>query len=87
MCILAEDWYLLVHTECKHLQANQVGCALHYPVPLHLQQCYASLGHKEGAFPVAEKAARECLSLPIYPEMSDVQIERVSEVIHGFFNG
>jgi len=68
-----------------HLDANGVGCALHYPLPLHLQKCYASLGHKPGDFPVAEKAARECLSLPIFPEMTEVQIERVSEVIHEFF--
>jgi len=69
----------------KHLEANQVGCALHYPLPLHLQECYAFLGHKAGAFPVAEKAARECLSLPIYPELTDAQIHRVVEVIKGFF--
>jgi len=69
----------------KHLQANQVGCALHYPLPLHLQKCYADLGHKEGAFPLAEKAARECLSLPIYPEMPYTHVERVAEAIHDFF--
>ena len=69
----------------KHLQANGVGCALHYPLPLHLQKCYASLGYQEGDFPVAEQAGRECLSLPIYPEMTDSQIHRVSNVIHDFF--
>jgi dTDP-4-amino-4,6-dideoxygalactose transaminase len=69
----------------KHLEANKVGCALHYPLSLHLQKCYAHLGYKAGDFPVAEKAARECLSLPIYPEMTDAQIERVSVVIHEFF--
>ena len=69
----------------KHLEANKIGCALHYPMPLHMQKCYASLGYKEGSFPVAEKAARECLSLPIYPELTDEQIQRVSEVIHDFF--
>lgn len=69
----------------KHLEANEVGCALHYPVPLHLQKCYAHLGHKPGAFPVAEKAARECLSLPIYPDLTDKQVQRVADVIKDFF--
>lgn len=69
----------------KHLEANGVGCAIHYPIALHLQKAYAQLGHKAGDFPVAEKAARECLSLPIYPELTDAQIQRVAEVIQGFF--
>jgi dTDP-4-amino-4,6-dideoxygalactose transaminase len=69
----------------KHLEANAVGCALHYPVPLHLQKCYAGLGYHEGAFPNAEKAARQCLSLPIYPEMTEGQIVRVASVIKDFF--
>ncbi len=69
----------------QHLEANRVGCALHYPLPLHLQKCYASLGYKAGDFPYAEKAARECLSLPIYPEMTEALIERVAEVIKDFF--
>jgi dTDP-4-amino-4,6-dideoxygalactose transaminase len=69
----------------KHLEANKIGCALHYPLSLHLQKCYAHLGYKAGSFPVSEKAARECLSLPIYPEMMDGQIERVAEVTRDFF--
>jgi dTDP-4-amino-4,6-dideoxygalactose transaminase len=69
----------------KHLEANKIGCALHYPLPLHLQKCYASLGYKEGDFPVAEKAARECLSLPVYPELTDAQIQRVAAAIREFF--
>ena len=69
----------------KFLEENHVGCALHYPLPLHLQKCYANLGHKAGDFPVAEKAARECLSLPIFPEMTDAQIERVAAVVKEFF--
>jgi dTDP-4-amino-4,6-dideoxygalactose transaminase len=69
----------------KHLEANHVGCALHYPLPLHLQKAYAHLGYKQGDFPIAEKAARECLSLPIYPEMTDAQIQRVAEVVNEFF--
>jgi len=69
----------------KYLEANGVSCALHYPLPLHLQKAYAHLGHKSGDFPVAEKAARECLSLPIYPELTDAQIQRVVNVIKEFF--
>ena len=69
----------------SHLEAQGVGCALHYPLPLHLQKCYADLGHKPGDFPVAEKAARECLSLPIYPELTDAQIQRVAKVVREFF--
>ncbi|PWU09344.1 MAG: erythromycin biosynthesis sensory transduction protein eryC1 [Verrucomicrobia bacterium] len=69
----------------KHLEAHQIGCALHYPLPLHLQKCYEHLGYGPGSFPVAEKAARECLSLPIYPELTDEQLRRVAEVIKSFF--
>ncbi len=69
----------------KELEAQGIGCALHYPLPLHLQKAYASLGHKPGDFPVAEKAARECLSLPIYAELKDEQVQRVAEVIKAFF--
>lgn len=69
----------------EYLDANGVGCALHYPLPLHLQKCYAGLGYKAGDFPVAEKAARECLSLPVYPELTDAQIQRVVAVIKEFF--
>jgi dTDP-4-amino-4,6-dideoxygalactose transaminase len=70
----------------KWIEENHIGCALHYPLPLHLQKAYAHLGHKPGDFPVAEKAARECLSLPIYPELTDDQIQRVAAVIHDFFD-
>jgi dTDP-4-amino-4,6-dideoxygalactose transaminase len=68
-----------------HLESQKIGCALHYPLPLHLQKCYASLGYKAGDFPVAEKASRECLSLPIYPELTDDQIQRVAASIKEFF--
>ena len=69
----------------QHLEANKIGCALHYPLPLHLQKCYASLGYQPGDFPVTERAARECLSLPIYPELTDEQLQRVAAVIKEFF--
>ena len=69
----------------KYLDDHGVGNAVHYPIPLHLQKCYASLGRRAGDFPVAEKASREVLSLPIFPELIDAQIVRVVEVIKNFF--
>jgi dTDP-4-amino-4,6-dideoxygalactose transaminase len=66
------------------LEAAGVGSALHYPVPLHLQKCYAELGYREGSFPVAERTARECLSLPVYPELTDEQVAYVAAKIREF---
>jgi dTDP-4-amino-4,6-dideoxygalactose transaminase len=54
-----------------------VACGVHYPVPVHLQQAYSSLGYESGAFPVAERAARQFVSLPMFPELSSSQIEIV----------
>ncbi len=66
------------------LQAKGIGTALHYPKPLHLQKCYAELGHKPGDFPVSERAAGACLSLPVYPQMTDEQVEYVAASIRDF---
>ena len=68
----------------EHLEKSGVGAALHYPHPLHLQKCFAHFGHQPGDFPVAERAARECLSLPIYPELTDAQVEYVAQSIKSF---
>ena len=68
-----------------HLEKKGVGSAIHYPIPLHLQKAYANLGHKAGDFPVAEKASREVLSLPLYPEMTDRHVQRVTDVVKEFF--
>jgi dTDP-4-amino-4,6-dideoxygalactose transaminase len=68
----------------EHLQANGIGAGVHYPVPLHLQPAYAELGYSRGALPVSEEVADTCLSLPLYPEMTGVQQERVAAVIREF---
>ena len=68
----------------EHLTKHEVGTDLIYPVPLHLQKCYADLGYGRGSFPVAEKAAETCVSLPIFPELTDAQVEHVIASIDAF---
>ena len=65
----------------KELHAAGIGAGIHYPVPVHLSSAFASLGYAEGAFPVAERAAREILSLPLFPEITPAQQERVVSVL------
>jgi dTDP-4-amino-4,6-dideoxygalactose transaminase len=68
----------------KFLTDKGVATGLHYPVPLHLQPAYLNLGHKEGDFPVAERAAKRILSLPMYPELTETQIHYVVDTIKSF---
>jgi dTDP-4-amino-4,6-dideoxygalactose transaminase len=67
-----------------HLESRGIGSAVHYPHPLHLQKCFANLGYQPGAFPRTERASRECLSLPMYPDLTDDQIMSVATAIHDF---
>jgi len=68
----------------EHLAKHEIGTDLIYPVPLHLQKCYASLGYGVGSFPVSELTASTCVSLPIFPELTDVQVDHVIASLNAF---
>jgi dTDP-4-amino-4,6-dideoxygalactose transaminase len=61
----------------RFLTEKNIGCGVHYPVPVHLQEAYRFLGHEPGAFPISERCAAEFLSLPMFPELTPAQIEAV----------
>ena len=70
-----------------HLRASGIDTGRHYPVPVHLTPAYAHLGHREGSFPVAERLARRCLSLPLFPGITEAELEAVVDAVGAYFDG
>ena len=68
----------------KYLADNNINAAFHYPVPCHLQKAYAHLGHKQGDFPNSEYLASHCVSLPMYAELTDDDVDHVINVINQY---
>jgi dTDP-4-amino-4,6-dideoxygalactose transaminase len=69
----------------EFLKGRGIQTAVHYPIPLHLQKAFSYFGYKEGDFPIAEKCSREVLSLPMFPELRDDEVDYVIGSIVDFF--
>jgi len=68
----------------EHLQANGIAAGIHYPIPLHRQPAYAPLGYASTSLPETERAAREVLSLPMYPELTETQLQHIADSVRSF---
>jgi len=68
----------------EHLKQRSIGCTVYYPLCLHLQPAYRSLGLHMGSFPLSEAAQEQALSLPMYPELQDEQVQEICQAINQF---
>jgi dTDP-4-amino-4,6-dideoxygalactose transaminase len=68
-----------------YLKEKGIGTSVYYPLPLHQQPCFAYLGYREGSCPESERAAKEVLSLPIYPELTRDQLDEVVDAVRAFY--
>ncbi len=71
----------------EHLRKKEIGCAVYYPLPLHLQPCFAFLEYARGDFPESEKASEEVISLPVFGELTTDELDRVVEAVREFYGG
>jgi len=69
----------------SHLRENGIGCQVYFPLPLHLQSCFEEFGYEQGDFPISEAASAETIAIPVYPELTEEQIDYVVSVISDFF--
>lgn len=80
--------YVIRHSNreafCAYLKREGVSTIIHYPVPIHLQEAYKDIGYLQGSFPVAEKIAKEIVSLPIFPQLKDEEVKRIVELINSY---
>jgi dTDP-4-amino-4,6-dideoxygalactose transaminase len=71
----------------RHLRERGIGTEIYYPLPLHLQEAYRDLGYREGELPVSEMLCRQTLSIPVYPELTREQVDRVADAVVEFVRG
>jgi len=79
--LIAEDRDKLL----EHLRKNNIGCAVYYPKPLHIQECFSNLGYKKGDLPIAEEVSQNVISIPIYSEITEEQQDYVIKNIKEFY--
>ena len=71
----------------NHLRSREIGCAVYYPLPLHLQECFGHLGYRKGDFPVSEDCSGRAISLPVFGELREDERNEVISAVVEFYRG